>query len=213
MKKIIFTLVMLMLSSSLFAQFDVAGGMGISFVNNSSLEDYINIYFPSGKKLNSFNSTVEFFIEGDYSLIENFQLGIEYAYQLFSYNAQTGSYGTYDLTYGHHKPTLLGYYVLSGTGYKFKFGGGIGYRIVSLDEQIYSKANYSASGLGLLLRAQGHTALGGNVYVNVGLDLRYDIPGEPSNGNQYIVDNTINENVNLNSLSIGIRVGVSYFIQ
>lgn len=213
MKKIIFTSLMFLFSSSLFAQIDIAGGMGITFVNNSSLEDYINLYFPSGKKLNSFNSSVEFFVEGDYTLSENFQMGVEYAYQLFSYNAQTSGGGKYDLSYGHHKPTLLGYYVISGTGYKFKFGGGVGYRIVSVDEQIYSKTTYSGSGLGLLLRAQGHTALGSNVYVNIGLDLRYDMPGEPSNGDQYIVDNLISENVNLNSLSIGIRVGVSYFIQ
>ncbi|MFC2133512.1 hypothetical protein ACFLTH_02745 [Bacteroidota bacterium] len=213
MKKIIFTSFFLIWSSSLFAQFDISGGMGISFVNNSSLTDYLNIYFPSSSELGSFNSSVEFFIEGDYTLSEDFQLGVEYAYQIFSHNTQTGNSGTYDLSYGHHKPSIVGYYVVSGAGYKFKFGGGVGYRIISLDEQIFATTNYSASGLGFLLRAQGNTLLSGDLYVNVGLDLRYDLPGEPKNGNQYIVDNTINENINVNSLSVGIRVGVSYFIK
>lgn len=210
MKKIIL-IVAILFSSSLHAQVDVSGGMGISFVNNASLTDYLNIYFPSGTELGSFNSSIEFFIEGDYSVSPDFQVGIEYAYQIFSHNAVYGGGGNYDLSYGHHKPSVLAYYLISGEGYKFKFGGGIGFRYASVEEKILSATTYTTSGFGALLRAQGNTLLGGDVYVNIGVDLRYDLTGEPKNGDQYIVDNTINENINLNSLSVGVRVGISYF--
>lgn len=207
MKSKLLLLSLFIYSSSLFAQIDISAGMGIDFVNSSSLKDYANFNFPSSEKISTFNSAVEFFVEGDYTLSENYQIGLEYSYLLFSYSANT-----YEISYGHHRPTLVGYYVIPGPGYKFKFGGGIGYRIVDLEEKIFSSKNYSSSGVGFLLRAQGHTSLGGNLYANVGIDFRYDMPGEPKDGDTYIIDPGINENVNINSLSIGIRLGVSYFI-
>ncbi|OGU58803.1 MAG: hypothetical protein A2V66_01705 [Ignavibacteria bacterium RBG_13_36_8] len=213
MKKILFLITLLLFSSSTYAQFDFAGGMGISFVNNSSLRDYLQINFPSGSKLSTFNSSVEFFIEGDYSVTTSFQLGLEYAYQIYSYTASFSGTYVYDISYGHHKPSVLAYYVISGNGYKFKFGGGAGLRIISLDEKIMNTVNYSTSGFGVLLKAQGHTLLGGNFYANIGVDLRYDLPGEPKNGSNYIVDNSINQNVNINSLSFGIKLGISYFFE
>ncbi len=213
MKKILFLITLLLFSSSTYAQFDFAGGMGISFVNNSSLRDYLQINFPSGSKLSTFNSSVEFFIEGDYSVTTSFQLGLEYAYQIYSYTASFSGTYVYDISYGHHKPSVLAYYVISGNGYKFKFGGGAGLRIISLDEKIMNTVNYSTSRFGVLLKAQGHTLLGGNFYANIGVDLRYDLPGEPKNGSNYIVDNSINQNVNINSLSFGIKLGISYFFE
>jgi len=44
--------------------------------------------------------------------------------------------------------------------------------------------------------------LSDNVYANIGGDIRYDLNGKP---------NLItNENVNLNTLSLGVRLGVTY---
>lgn len=211
MKKLLLSLVLFLFSSSLFAQIDVTGGMGITYVNNASLTDYLNIFFPSDSELNTFSSTVEFFIETDYSLNKNYQIGLEYVYQLFSYNTSYGGGVAYALSYSHHKPSFLAYYVISGKGYKFKFGGGLGLRFISLSEKILTTADYSATGFGVLLKAQGHTSLGGNVYLNLGVDLKYDFPGEPQMGDRYIVDNTIDENINLNSLSAGVKIGISYF--
>jgi hypothetical protein len=213
-KRILVTLTLLF-SFEVYAQFEVSGGMGISFLNSPSFRDYLNVsYIPSGEQLSSFNSAVEFFGEVDYSISQDFQLGIEYAYQIYSFSINSSKAGFYEVSYQHHKPTLVAYYVIPGEGYKFKFGGGIGFRYLTLDEQVSNSpqpVNYTTSGLGFLLKIQGHTKLSGNLYANIGADMRYDMPGEPESSGKKIFDNSINENVNLNSLSFGVKLGVSYF--
>ena len=210
MKKIIFILSIFFVSKNVSAQVDLAAGMGISFVNNSSLTEYLNIFFPSEDEIGAFSSTAEFYIEADYSLTESFQLGIEDTYTLFSYNTSIG-FTNYEIEYGHHKPSVLAYYVMSGEGYKLKIGGGAGLRIVDLNEKINIVEEFSTIGFGFLLRAQGHTKLGDSFYANVGGTMRLDFPGEPSNGERKIHNYITNEDVNINSFSVSVDIGVSYF--
>jgi hypothetical protein len=194
------------------AQVDVTAGMGIAFVNNSSLSDYINANFPSDKDLGTFNSSFDLSLEADYTISENFEMGIEYVYNIFAYTTTIfGGAGVYDLSYKHHKPSLLAYYIIPGSGYKFKFGGGVGFRYVDFDEKIIQQVNYSTSGIGFLLRAQGLTTLGGNFYANLGGTFRYDLPGEPatSNGNE-IKDQFDGGSVNINSIVFSVNIGVTY---
>ena len=209
MKKIIFILSIFFVSKNVSAQVDLAAGMGISFVNNSSLNDYLE-YNWSTEEIPSFSSTAEFYLEADYSLTPSFQLGIEDTYTLFSYNIYH-NYTSYEIKYGHHKPSLLAYYVMSGEGYKLKIGGGAGIRLVDLTEKIYISKDYSTIGFGFLFRAQGHTKLGENFYANVGGTMRFDFPGEPSNGERKIHNYITNEDVNINSFSVSVDIGVSYF--
>jgi len=210
MKKIILVLLVFFVTKSVSAQVDIAGGMGISFLTNSSLSDYFDAFFPSEDKQPTFSSTAEFYLEADFDISSTFQLGVEDVYTLYSYNTSV-YFSNYELEYGHHKPSLLAYYVISGEGYKFKFGGGAGIRIVDLSERIIITEDYSTVGFGFLLRAQGHTKLGGNFYANVGGTMRFDFPGEPSNGERTLHNNNINENVNINSFSVSVDIGVSYF--
>lgn len=210
MKKIVFILLVFFVTKNISAQVDIAAGMGISFLTNSSLNDYFDTSFPSEKKQPTFSSTAEFYLEADFSVTPTFQLGVEDVYTLYSYNTSIG-FTNYELEYGHHKPSLLAYYVINGEGYKFKFGGGAGIRIVNLSEKIILTEDYSTIGYGLLLRAQGHTKLGGNFYANVGGTMRFDFPGEPANGERNLHNSVINENVNINSFSVSVDIGVSYF--
>ncbi|VAX24759.1 hypothetical protein MNBD_IGNAVI01-2332 [hydrothermal vent metagenome] len=210
MKKIVFILLVFFVTKNISAQVDIAAGMGISFLTNSSLNDYFDAFFPSENKMPAFSSTAEFYLEADFSVTPTFQLGVEDVYTLYSYNTSIG-FTNYELEYGHHKPSLLGYYVINGEGYKFKFGGGAGIRIVDLSEKITITENYSTIGYGFLLRAQGHTKLGGNFYANVGGTMRFDFPGEPANGERTLHNSIINENVNINSFSVSVDIGVSYF--
>jgi hypothetical protein len=185
--------------------------MGISFVNNSSLEDYLN-GLPLSDEVATFNSAFELYVEGDYSVSPKFQLGLEYVYALFSHTSSFAGIGNYELTYLTHKPSILAYYVISGKGYKFKFGGGAGPRFVNLDQKILSTAEYTTSGFGLLGRLQAHTKLSDNFYANIGSTIRYELLGEPESSVGKIKDVSVDENVNLNSLSISVNIGVSYFI-
>ena len=210
MKKL-FLLIFISTSIIINAQVDVTAGMGVAFVNNSSLTDYINIYYASEDQLGTFNSSFDLSLEADYTISENFQMGIEYVYNIYSYTTPLPTGLIYDLSYNHHKPSILAYYVLPGAGYKFKIGGGVGYRMVDLDEKIYEPVNYTASGFGFLLRAQGLTTLGGNFYANLGGTFRYDLPGELSGSNDIKSESSIeSNNVNINSIVFSVNIGVSY---
>ena len=70
--------------------------------------------------------------------------------------------------------------------------------------------NYSSVGFGILLRAVGNTALGSNVYANITGDIRYDLNGTPKNNGNPIRNETLDNNVNLNSLSVGLSLGITY---
>jgi hypothetical protein len=203
--------IVILINTNLFAQIDLTAGMGISFVNNSSLQDYLNSSFPSADELGTFNSELDLYAEADYSVNEKFQLGIEYDYSLYSYTSTYGGLGQYEINIIHHKPSFIGYYVFGGYGYKFKFGGGVGIRIIDLDEKIGLTKNYTSTGWGIVLKAQGYTALGQSVFANIGLSARYDLAGEPEKNGRKIFNNSLNQPVNINSLSFGVNIGISYF--
>jgi len=214
-KKIIFLLIpFVLVTNSLFAQVDVAAGMGINLVYAPSLNDYIDFNWAV-EEISSFTTSVEFYGEIDYSITSKFQLGFEYVYVLWSYNSSM-LIGNYNLEFAHLKPSLLAYYVISGEGYKFKFGGGLGVRGIQLTESIGTTAaasqKFSVMGYGLLGRIQGHTKLGGNFYANIGGTVRYDAPGDPtSDDDNPLYNPATKEAVNLNSFSMSIDLGVSYF--
>jgi len=216
MKKIFFLLIVLLSPNFSFSQAanEIRGSMGIDFLSIPSVQDYINQsrFAPIDNQVGDFSSAVNF--SGAYGrmLSENYQLAVEIGYLIYSY-ASTDNTGRYDLTFTSIMPSILNYYVISGNGYNFKFGGGAGIRFVSTDELLPgrpSKTNYSSTGFGLILRAEANTLLGGNVYAHIGSDIRYDINGEPENNGEVLFNTTLKENVNFNSLSFGIRLGLSY---
>ena len=212
--KYIYTLVLILMFASLsYSQYDIRAGMGISFATTPSLTDYLNQNFvPSNQQIGLFGSAIVFSGEGGYLLNDHYELGIELAYLINSYNFSY-DVGNYRLSYNIIMPTLVNYYVIKGQGYDFKFGGGIGPRFVSANQQLpgtITGVNFTSTGFGLLARADGNTTLGGNLYANIGVDLRYDFNGKPKNGSKYIYNNVYNQDVNFNSLSATIRLGVSY---
>jgi hypothetical protein len=207
MKKTFLFLIFLISSNILFSQNqnEIRASMGIAFTSSPELKDYILRYQDVG----DFYSAINF--SGSYGrmLSENFQLEAEVGYLLSSF---TGSdiNGNYDLTYKVLMPTILGYYVLSGIGYNFKFGGGAGIRFLSVDEKTPGLAitdNFTSTGYGFILSTAGNTAIATNVYAHIGADVRYDFLGKPENSN---FDNRPVEDVSFNSLSFGLRLGISY---
>ena len=171
------------------AQYSIRASMGIDFANTPSLNDYINQTFPvDGNPLNDFNTAVNFSGEFGYSITNTFQVGLELSYLLNSFN-YSSELGKFELDYNIIAPSLLGYYVLDGSGYNFKFGGGFGLRFVNVDlsfPRTTGITNYSDTGFGFILRAEGNTLLGGNFYANIGADLKYDINGSPKSGSRQI---------------------------
>lgn len=213
MKYVFALLLALAVTSFSFSQVDLRGGMGVYFVNMPSVIDYLNQNFaPADQQLGNFNSAVIFSGEGGYMLNKNYELGLEVAYLINSYNFSY-TLGVYKLNYGIVMPSIVNYYVISGKGYSFKFGGGIGLRFVKADQQLPatpSAISYTSTGFGFLLKADGNTLLSGNLYANIGADLRYDFNGEPKSSSGYLVNNVYKKNVNFNALSAGIRLGITY---
>lgn len=211
MKKFIW--VLLLNPAILLAQLDLSAGMGINVSSKSSLKDYINVSFAyPGNEIQSFETEAEFFGEADYQVNEKYDVGLEYAVSIFSYNNSLGL-GVYEFSLVHHKPSLLGYYVIKGQGYKFKFGGGVGPRIAISTEKLPNTTlgtDYSAVGWGMVLKTYGMTALGDHLFAYIGGDLRLDMPGVPEGNGIKLHDNSINEDVNLNSISAGLKLGIVY---
>lgn len=210
MKKII--LLILFSAVNVFAQWDFSLAMGIDYKSIPTYRDYINYNFaPVNNKLKSFNTSVNFSSEVGYLINQKFQLGLEYSLIIDSYSTVFSTGGIYDISFVMHRPSLIGYYVISGNGYKFKFGGGLGLRTASLNEEIITKTNYKTNGIGLLAKAEANTLLSGNFYVLMGFDFRYDFTKdlETTTGKK-IVNLVNNENVNLTYISVGIKIGVTY---
>jgi len=194
-----------------FAQFDISASMGIDFVNSPSFSDYLTAnYAAPGETVSSFNAAVIFSGEAGYMVSETYEAAIDVGYLINSYTSSTAN-GQYDINYGNIMFSLLNFYVLHGDGYSFKFGGGAGLRFLSADEKLpgtTSTTTYSSTGYGVLLRVEGNTLLGGNIYAKIAAQARYDINGEPKNNGQPL--GNANEPVNFNSLSVGLGLGVSY---
>ena len=202
MKKYIFYY-LLIFSSSAFSQFDLSGGMGLYFFSAPDLRDYINVNFATTEELKSFNTSADFFGELGYNINDNYQISAEYTNNIFSYNSNF-PVGRYDLQINQHKPSIIAYYTVTGVGYKLKIGGGFGLRIAQVSEELYgSVVEYSTSGFGGLLKAQGDTKLGGDFYALIAGEVRYDFPGEI---------NTLNEGkFNLDSFGIALKLGIVYY--
>lgn len=199
-----FLLFFFLLTFSVFAQVDLRLSMGINFINTPSLRDYINQNYSRGSELSSFNSAVNFSAESDYYFSGTFAAGVELAYILnsFSYNDELGQK---ELQYNFLMPSFTAYYVLSGTGYNFKFGGGVGPRFSSVSEKFsIFTTDHTSTGLGFLVKADGNTLLGGDLYANIGAEMRYDLNGS------FTVKSGAESEVRLDAFSAGIRLGVTY---
>jgi len=193
----------LLLSSVLLAQYDLSAGMGLNFFSSPDLRDYINSNFSSSSDISSFSTSADFFVEIAYAINEDYQIAVDYTYNIYSFNSNFGA-GNYDLQLKQHKPSIIGYYVIAGTGYKLKIGTGFGLRLANADEKLYGMIeNYNTSGIGFLFKGQGDTKLGGNFYALIAGEIRYDLPGEI---------NTLSGGLfNVNSISVSLKLGTVFY--
>ncbi len=208
----IFFFIVILFSTS-YSQFKFRGGMGVDYVSTPSLYQYFNENFSQpGSQLGSFGASVNFSVEGDYLVSNTYEVGVDVAYRIYSYN-NNYNLGTYNLSYHNVMPTFVNYYVINGGGYQFKFGGGIGVRFLKADETLpgsTSTQTYTSTGFGLLLRAVGNTQISSSFYANILLDVRYDINGAPKRNGLNIYNGVDGSNVNFNSFSVGVGLGLTY---
>ena len=214
MKRHLFIIIIILSNTLAFAQFELKGTMGIYFTSIPSMQDYINQSgLASNNQLSSFVSSVMFAGEFGIFISPSFETTLEVAYQLYSYTNGSPD-GQYELTLSNLMPTVFAYYVIAGTGYNFKFGGGLGARFVNVDESLPARElkTFNSVGYGIVGRIEGNTLLGSSIYANIGADIRYDVNGEPENNGTPLRNNLQNENVNFNAFSVGVRLGITYII-
>ena len=213
MKYFLFAALLALTISTSYSQVRFRGGMGVDYVSAPSLYNYFNQNFAQpGTQLSSFNTSVNFSLEGDYMFSDKYEIGIDVAYRIYSYN-YNDVLGRYDLSYHNLMPTLVNYYVMNGEGYQIKFGGGVGVRFLSADETFPGSATtqtYTTTGIGFLLRAAGNTQISSNLYASVLFDVRYDLNGEPKSNGVNLYNAVDKSNVNFNSFSVGIGLGLTY---
>ncbi len=177
--------------------------MGLHFFSANDLKSYLERGFAFTDQMNTFNTSADFFAEFGFLMKENLQIGIDYTYNIYSFNSNSIS-GSYDIYIDNHKPSLMVYYVIPGKGYAFKFGGGIGLRTAFVEEQLMGLGTkYSTSGFGILLKAQGDTKLGGNFYALISGEIRYDAPGEITTVN--------NGYINFTTFGVTLKLGTIYY--
>jgi hypothetical protein len=208
MKYLLTLIISCFIITTSYSQYEIRAGMGINFGSTPSLKDYIN-QIAGYQQLGSFNSAVVFSGEFDYSVSNSYDIGFELGYLLYSVTFST--FGTYDFSYHNIMPSVTSYYVIRGDGYNFKFGGGVGLRLVSANESqpaTPSAINYTSTGFGVLLRAAGNTRLSDNFYVYVAGNLRYDINGDLKDWTAH--HSSDYNQVNLNTFSAGVNLGITY---
>lgn len=197
------------------SKIDLRGSMGLNFVSMTNLRDYINRNYASAQdQLGTFSSAIEFAFEGGYLVKQNFQLGLELAYEINSFNYNF-LLGNYNFEYSVLMPSLLTYYVINGEGYKFKFGGGLGPRFINVNEVLpTSKDNYSNLGIGFLIKADGSTLLSDKMYAYISIDIRYNLNGKPKKDGKELLINSSDayEGLELNSFSSGLKLGIAIFL-
>lgn len=216
MKYYLLALVSILSLGTYQAQIDVSGGMGIEFTNASDVNDYlvVNRFVIAEERNTDFRTNVVFFVEACRFISEDLQLGLGYDFSVHSHNYSFPELGTYKLEYEMHKPSVMAYYVIPGKGYNFKLGGGAGIRYITVSETIPAQGSedFSGMGFGFLLKALGNTTLGQNLYAQIGAALSFDFPGVPdNNGKAFSYNNEEQQEVNFNSFSASVRLGLSYY--
>lgn len=195
-------------------RYGIGGGMGVSAISVNEVVSYLNLlYIPDiYSRISEFSSSIEFFGSYDHFINPNFAAGFEYSYLLGSHNISTG-FGSNDFTYSYHMPLLLGHYVLGGSEYFFKFGGGLGYIFARFKEDLAALPDaivYTGGGIGGKAQAVGHTPFGDNLFGYIGVEMRFAFPGSVHDDEgKALTDGR--DDVSLNFFSFGLKFGLMYY--
>lgn len=196
------------------AQWEVSAGIGVNFTSMPQLREYLNKnYFLNENSLNEYLPAFETGIEVGHQLNKNFQMACEIKYVHNKYFGSLVEIGRF--SYDFYQPSLIGYYLLSGKNYLFKFGGGIGPRFVfttlpSGPRLVMKYIDYKGTGYGFLGKIEGQTLLVNNIFAHLDFDLRYNKYGSLSDSaGENLISNVTGKVLTLNAFSVGIKTGLT----
>ncbi len=189
----------------------ISAGMGANFHNAQDIVNLMNSNSLITKRVDDFQSGVEFFGAFSVPLSSDWEMKVEYVYLMASYSEAT-PYGNAEFTYSVHMPTLIGQYVLHAEQtYNIKAGVGFGYHFGAYSQK-YSLVDgtYRASGMGALIELEGNTALGEDVFAHLGTQIRWDFVGDLKNAAGNSPGGTFT--TSLHFFSVGARLGVTVYL-
>ena len=195
-----------------------AAGMGAAYGNNSSLNTFISYELPNynnlteNQKLKDFRTGFEFFGNIERQFAKPLAVKLDYSYFIKSNKLDAYPNNSYDYT--NHQITLGLNYIIPGDYYFLKFGLGAGPVFSSLDSKSYINNIGTYTSTGLLAKAEGTFSIqiGKNMagYINGYVGNTFNGSLKDSNGKE--LKNAANENVNLSSFMLGVRIGIEFYI-
>ncbi len=188
----------------------IGGGLGVAAINAADVVNVVNSTPGALEEAPTFKMAAEFFGFVSVPVETSWVIKLDYGYALASYNVEV-QYEAAEYTLSAHLPSLIVQYVIHDAGlYSLKAGLGGGYHWGTLHVQ-YSTINreYTASGGGIVADLEGTTALGENLYVYLGVQVRWELMGSllDANGNSPGVSV---EDPSLHWFGAGARLGFSY---
>ena len=162
-------------------------------------------------RLSIFSTGVEFFVTPELQIADAWSVALDYSLLI---NSRTidGSAGRWEFTSQTQLPTAMVHYLVGGSGYWLKAGGGLGYHWMTLRERfvtVGSETDFTASGIGLKLDAVANTAFDSHLLGSVAVELRWSSLGtlRAANGSplQYL-----GREVNMDFYSAGVKFGLTY---
>lgn len=189
----------------------ISAGMGANFHNAQDIVNLINSNSLITRRVDDFQSGVEFFGTVGVPLSLDWEVKVEYVYLIASYSEGT-PFGNAEFSYSLHMPTLIGQYVLhTEQTYNFKAGVGFGYHFGAYTQK-YSLVDgtYKGSGVGALIELEGNTALGEDVFAHLGTQIRWDFVGDLKNAAGESPGGTFA--TSLHFFSVGARLGVTVYL-
>lgn len=196
-------------------ELSISAGLGVAAHSAPLLNDYINAIGQPGldQRLDEFTSAPEFFVHPEVRISEDWVLGVEYSLMLKSYSlTDVSGYARSEFSYQVHMPTLTVAYFVPGDGYRFKFGGGLGYHVATMAQNLPSfgsQTDYSTRGFGIKLNAVGNTKFDETFYGLIEVDLRWEFLGalKTSDGVE-AVESRSNAKAKMNFFNVGLKFGI-----
>ncbi len=189
-------------------------GMGVSYGNMSSFNNYLKELIGVADSVKSFNIGVEFFGGIEKELSKTFSLRLEYAYFLRSRSYSSGIY-SYDFFIHIHQPYLMANYLLKYRKFQIELGAGAGYHLAYLQSTQGQNNVVNYSSTGPAFKGEGifsayfskslRTYISGFVYGSTQSSLK------DGSGNVLKSPQT-NSEVNLGGFGVGVRLGISILL-
>ncbi|MBI2416365.1 MAG: hypothetical protein HYV28_00345 [Ignavibacteriales bacterium] len=194
--------------------FSASGSMGLSFVGNPDVHDYLVYITGSESQVSSFSSSLVLSVEGNYQVRTDIEASIQLDYMFSSNEYDIAGYGSrYKLNYTILKPSICLYKLFPGAGYQFRLGGGVGPRLLAMTETtpgFTNEVEYTKTGFGIFGAFDAATALSTEAFVYLNGNLAYDIIGAPEHDGAALKQPSTGGEISFNNFSAGVKIGILY---